>query len=42
MKKMKLFDSVNRAGEPTAISANDNIELITKIVAQEVAKYLNK
>lgn len=43
MKKMKLFSSDGKAdyGSSSAVSA-DNIELLTKLVAAEVAKYLNK
>ncbi len=43
MKKMKLFSSDGKAdyGKPISISS-DNIDMITKIVADEVAKYLNK
>ena len=43
MKKMQLFSSDGKADLTTAsqISA-DNLELVTKIVAQEVAKYLKR
>ncbi|MBR4874268.1 MAG: class II fructose-bisphosphate aldolase [Clostridia bacterium] len=41
MNKMELFDSTNKAGFTTP-SADAGIDAITKLVAQEVAKYLNK
>ena len=41
MKKMELFSSNGKAGSAPAVSS-DNIEMITKLVAAEVAKYLNK
>ena len=44
LKKMELFSSNGKAdlsGGAGAMSA-DNIEMITKLVAAEVAKYLNK
>ena len=43
MKKMKLFSSDGKADFGKSISmSSENIDLITKIVADEVAKYLNK
>ena len=43
MKKMKLFSSDGKADNKANSSvANADLELITKLVAQEVAKYLNK
>ena len=41
MKKMKLFSSDGKAGMSLNTSTPD-IEAITKLVAQEVAKYLKK
>ena len=41
MKKMKLFSSDGKAGEPSSSSlGNADIEAITKLVCAEVAKYL--
>ena len=43
MNKMELFSSTGKA--PYTVegqSEEANIELVTKIVAQEIAKYLNK
>ncbi|MBE7013347.1 MAG: class II fructose-bisphosphate aldolase, partial [Ruminococcaceae bacterium] len=41
MKKMKLFSSDGKA-DTTAVSSANNIDLITKLVAEEIAKYMNK
>ena len=41
MKKMKLFSSDGKAGSCAAVAESD-IESITRLVAAEVAKYLNK
>ena len=41
MKKMKLFSSDGKAGMSLNTSTPD-IDAITKLVAQEVAKYLKK
>ncbi len=43
MKKMQLFSSDGKADNTMASQISiDNLELVTKIVAQEVAKYLKK
>ena len=42
MKKMKLFSSDGKADIGKLSITSENIDLITKIVADEVAKYLNK
>ena len=42
MKKMKLFSSDGKAGMGNAMAGGADIETITRLVAQEVAKYLNK
>ncbi len=42
MKKMRLFGSDGKANATTPAVTPDNIELITKLVAAEVAKYLGK
>ena len=43
-KKMKLFSSDGKADviKNTSSVSQDNVELITKLVAQEIAKYLGK
>lgn len=43
LKKLELFSSTGKAGDmPPVISSEDNMDLITKLVAAEVAKYLKK
>lgn len=43
LKKMKLFSSDGKADNTVKASASaDNIDLITKLVAAEIAKYMNK
>ena len=43
LKKMKLFSSDGKADNTIAKSSSpDNIDLITKLVAAEIAKYMNK
>lgn len=43
LKKLELFSSTGKAGEaPKVISSEGNLDLITKLVAAEVAKYLKK
>ncbi len=42
MKKMKLFSSDGKAGMSSESTGITDIETLTKIVAAEVAKYLNK
>ena len=42
-KKMKLFSSAGKAGSAPSVAAGaPNIDELTKLVAAEVAKYLNK
>ena len=43
LKKLELFSSTGKAGAvPQTISSEGNLDLITKLVAAEVAKYLKK